>query len=484
MSSSGHSEHSPAGAADRREPRGVVSIAAAVRAGQVRAVDMIEAHESRATQSDLGAIVTPLWERARQAAKRIDRMQPAQRAQLPLAGVPVTVKDLMCVAGVPTSAGSSLWAQRPARADASVVAAVQAAGALIVGKTNLPPFAIGTITDNERFGPTLNPLAPDRTPGGSSGGEAAAVAASLSAAGLGSDYGGSLRWPAQCTGVCALRPTPGRVPATGQVPGAGGTIGDTTLPQAALNTLQGQLQVIGPVATAIADLRALLEVMARPDGVDLRVPSLAVPALAGTSHLRVGWSNGDSIGPVRSEVAQLIAHLAAQLTALFTAVTELPTVFDGCLGIYNEIRSLEPSPDHFLAFGTDAHLVPAAVRDQLAPAPGATPEALARAWGAGLEIRRRALTVFDQVDVVLLPVAAGPAARLDGSLDVDGDTVSSYDLMAHCRAVTLLGAPVVSMPVGTSAEGLPLSLQVIAAPWRDHLALDVAARIEALLAVG
>jgi amidase len=394
----------------------------------------------------------------------------------------MTVKDLVCVSGVPTTAGSRLWAKRIAQEDASAVASIQAAGALIVGKTNLPPFAVGTITDNDYFGPTVNPLASNRTPGGSSGGESAAVAASLSAAGLGTDYGGSLRWPAQCTGIYAMRPTPGRVPATGQVPGAGGTVGDTTLPQVALNTLQGQLQVIGPLATSAADLRILLAVLAQPDGIDLRVPALPVLGRSGTSALRIGWSDGRSIGPVRSEVVQLMTDLATKLTSACATVAELPRVFDGCREIYDGIRELEASPDHFLAFGDDARLVAPAVRDQLASTPDADPQRLARAWGKGLEIRRNALAVFAEVDVVLLPVAAGPAAYLDGSLDVDGVRIGSYDLMAHCRAVTMLGAPVVSMPVGRSAEGLPLSIQIIAAPWCDHLALDVAAQIEVLLA--
>ncbi|MBL7490430.1 amidase [Frankia sp. AgB1.9] len=458
-------------------PESAAQIAADVRSGRRSAVEVLETHAARAAASDLNAIVTPLWEPAHAAAKRLDGLDPGERGRLPLAGVPVTVKDIICVAGAPTTAGGFGWDDRAAAADASAVASLRAAGALIVGKTNLPELAFGTVTDNARFGATANPLSTAHSPGGSSGGEAAAIAAGLSAAGLGGDFGGSIRWPAQCTGIVGLRATVGRVPGTGQVPGAGGELGDRRPPLPDLTGLQGRLQVIGPMARRVEDLRLLLSVIARPDGIDPRVRDLPVPAPAGIDRLIIGWSTGASIAPVRREVADLMAHVAGGLASLCAAVVALPDVFAECFDRYREVRALTPNPDHFAAL---SHLdrVPADVLAKLIPPPGPDPDRLARAERAADEARSAALAVFDLVDVVILPVAPGPACDPDDGLDVDGVRVEGPDLMAHCRAVSLLGVPVVSVPVGVSAEGLPLSVQVIAAPWKEHLALDVAAELE------
>jgi amidase len=457
----------------------IADLAAGVRSGRLRARDVLEEHAARAlAAAELNVFAATTWEQARRRADEIDQLDPAERAGLPLAGVPMTVKDLICVAGVATDAGSAGWAGRVALADASAVASARAAGALLLGKTNLPEFAMGTTTENPTFGRTLNPLAPGRTPGGSSGGESAAIAAGISAAGLGTDYGGSLRWPAHCTGIAALRPTPGRIPGTGQVPGAGGTVGDTGPPLLAPTTQQGLLQVIGPLAPGVEDLRLLLTLLARPDGIDLRVPLLPVPEPAGIGSLQIGWSTGAAIAPVRAEVAALVEAIAHWLTPVCAGVVETPAAFVGCREAYDEVRALEPHPDHLLALGDQQLRSVSGGPARLIPSPGPDPVALARAWGTALETRRKALQIFKECDVVLLPVAAGPAAELDGGLDVDGTRVAAYDLMAHCRAVTLLGTPVVSVPVGLSAEGLPLSVQVIAAPWHEHLALDVARRLE------
>jgi amidase len=459
----------------------IAELAASVRSGRRRAVDVLDAYAERAeAQSSLNAIVTPLWDGARARAREIDRLVPAERAKLPLAGVPLTFKDIIGVSGVATSSGSEVWADRVAISDAAAVAAARAAGALIVGKTNLPEFALGIVTENARFGRTLNPIDARRTPGGSSGGEAAAIASGMSAAGLGSDYGGSVRWPAQCTGICALRPTPGRIPATGQVPGAGGNIGTVAPPLPAPTTQQGMLQVIGPMARHVDDLRLLLDVMARPDGIDTRVPGLAVRPPASVERLRIAWTSGAAIGIIRSEVAEMVELAAKALAGVCAEVVEAPRAFAECLPAYNAIRALEPTPDHFLAFGDRISLVSQSARSRLVPMPGPDPDRLARAWGDAIEVRRRALEIFDRVDVVVLPVACGPASDLAANLDVDGVQVGGDQLMAHCRAVTLLGAPVVSLPIARSEEGLPLSLQIVAAPWHEHLALDVAAEIENL----
>lgn len=452
-------------------------IAAAVQARRVSAVDVLAAHRDRAMRhADLRALVATDWAAAHQTAERTDRAIAADTVTGPLAGVPVTVKDVIAAAGLPATSGSvALRDNRPTH-DATAVSRLRAAGATLIGKTNCPEFAFGTTCESPLFGRTGNPIAPDRSPGGSSGGEAACIATGISALGIGTDYGGSVRWPAQCTGIVSLRPTPGRIPGTGQLPGAGGAlgVGAAALPSPA--SLQGRFQVIGPLARTVDDLELALRVCAGYDGVDPAAPVGAAPASAAVpvAHLRVGWSDGVHIGPVRREIAALLGAVATGIGGQVRTVIQLDKVFAGCLDAYSRLRDLDPLTDHLLAVaGREDAVSPEALRSLRATTAG-DPRDRTLAWRDALAARATALTVFDQVDVVLLPVAGGPACWPDGTVDVDGTSVGGWQLMAHCRAVTLLGAPVVTVPVGVSAEGLPLSVQVIAAPWREDIALAAA----------
>ncbi|MCW2530281.1 MAG: Amidase [Pseudonocardiales bacterium] len=451
------------------------SLAEGVRAGAFTARAVLDRHHERADQgADLNALVATDWDRAEQQAAAIDALPTADRASLPLAGVPFTVKDVLCVAGLPATAGSRAWSTNRPADDAAAVAHARAAGAIVIGKTNCPEFAFGTTTTSDLFGTTHNPLDPTRTPGGSSGGEAAAVAAGISAFGLGTDFGGSLRWPAQCTGITALRPTPGRVPGTGQLPGVGGNLGQDgpVVPSPAGS--QGFWQVVGPLARDLEDLELILLAIARPDQIDPRVPERWDSRGESTSSLRVAWTDGSSIGPVRREVAALMRRCADAFAGSGHSTSELGDPLAGCLDAYNHLRDLDPLPDHLAAVaGHEDQLEPgslAALRGSTTP----DGSSLITAWRDALRLRARALRVFRDNDVLLLPVAGGPAGDRHGVVDIDGVSVGGWSLMAHCRSVTLLGAPVVSLPVGTSAEGLPLSVQVIAAPWQERKALTAA----------
>lgn len=452
-------------------------IAAAVHARRVSAVDVLAAHRARATRhADLRALVATDWAAAQQTAERTDRVIAACESAGPLAGVPFTVKDVITVAGLPATAGSVALRDNWPTHDATAVSRLRAAGATLIGKTNCPEFAFGTTCDSPLFGRTGNPIMPGRSPGGSSGGEAACVATGMSALGLGGDYGGSLRWPAQCTGIVSLRPTPGRIPGSGQLPGAGGALGVGSVPLPSPASLQGQFQVIGPLARTVDDLELALRVCAGYDGIDPAAPVGTVPASATVpvADLRVGWSDGVHIGPVRREIAALLGAIATGIGGRVRTVTRLDGVFAGCLEAYSRLRDLDPLTDHLLAVaGREDAVAPEALRSLRATTVG-DPRDRALAWRGALAARAAALTVFDQVDVVLLPVAGGPACWPDGTVDVDGTTIGGWQVMAHCRAVTLLGAPVVAVPVGTSTEGLPLSVQVIAAPWREDSALAAA----------
>ena len=200
------------------------SIAEAVRSGQVSARTVVEEHLARVDECnvELNALVTVCAEEARTAADSLDERRLLGETLGPLAGVPFTVKDLIATAGVRTTAGSRTLADNIPTADAPAVAAFKAAGAILIGKTNTPEFGACGLTRNELFGTTASPVRPDgvvRSPGGSSGGESASVAAGMSVLGLGTDFGGSVRWPAHCTGLTSVRPTLGRVDPEGQYPG-------------------------------------------------------------------------------------------------------------------------------------------------------------------------------------------------------------------------------------------------------------------------
>jgi amidase len=236
-------------------------------------------------------------------------------------------------------------------------------------------------------------------------------------------------------------------------------------------SLQGKVQVIGPLARSVADLRLALGVMQR------RAPA---EAPAKTGPLRIGWADGTAIGATRIEMVAAMRSAADRLASAGHQVSEHPSALAGCLEAYNHLRAIDPLNDHIAAVAGLEDLVSATCRTTFHDSQGASVAQLSAAWRAALEARATALDLFAEVDVLLIPVAGGPACWPDSTLDINGRTVSGWELMAHCRAVSLTGAPSVSLPIGTSVEGLPLSVQVVAAPWNDEVALRVAAELEAV----
>ncbi|RKO26167.1 amidase [Pseudarthrobacter phenanthrenivorans] len=452
------------------------ALAYAVRTGQASAESVLAESRSRADAApDLCAFVEEDWDGAAMAAKEVDRRRARGEDPEPLAGVPLSVKDVIAVAGLRLTAGSAAYAGNVATFTATAVRRLQEAGAVVIGKTNCPEFAFGAITESAVAGRTLNSRFPGATAGGSSGGEAAAVAAGISALGLGTDYGGSLRWPAQCVGITALRPTPRTVPDLGIVPGAGGWYGggDPSPPAA---RLQSATQVIGPLARSVRDLRTALGVLAdmRP-GVRTSLGG-AVPG-----NVAVAWSDGSALGPVRREVSAMIASLTEQVAPEVRTLTQVPDLFAGSLAAYNRLRPLDPMIDHAAAVAGREHLVLPTNLDVIQRSMQTPAGQLETAVAESEQARRRDLAIFDSADIVLLPVAGGPACDVSGRLDIDGESIRGWDIMGQCRAVTMVGAPVVSLPVALSSEGLPLSVQVIAAPGSDALALDFAEWLEGFI---
>jgi amidase len=233
--------------------------------------------------------------------------------------------------------------------------------------------------------------------------------------------------------------------------------------------MQGSFQTIGPLARSVRDLRVAYSVMS------------GVEADAGPGQFRIAWSDGRIFGPVRSEVIALIGRLAAALAAEGHAVEQQPELLAECLPAYNRLRALDPMLDHAAAVAgkEDSISVPnlKTIRESLKSSPADT----SLAWAAAESARRQALGQINAVDIVLIPVAGGPAADVEGVLDVDGRQLQGWEVMGPCRAVTLSGCPVVSLPVGLSAEGLPLSVQVIAPQGGEMTALAFAEVLEALV---
>ena len=461
-------------------------IAEGVRSRRFTARSVIEAtRRLYAVSQDVNAFLSTGFEEALDRADTLDRRIAAGHDVGPLAGVPVSVKDVIAVAGLPVTAASRAFHGETAVVTAGAVRRLEDAGAVVIGKTNCPEFAFGVTCTSPEGGTTENPLADslglDLTPGGSSGGEAASLAAGLSALGVGTDFGGSIRWPAQCTGIVGLRPTAPAlvgegvvtVPMDGQVPGAGGAMGivpgETVVPS---DSCQGLLQVPGPMARTVGDLATAWEVMSGAPVVDPVEP------------LRIAWSTGEQIQVVGEAVAAAAASAAERLDGAGHTVVERPEVFTGLVGPYNAWRDAEALRDHRAAVRGREALLAASTRVSVEAEPGDDEDAAA-ARAAALEARAVALEVFDEVDLVVLPVAPGPACGPDGRMAVGGadgaDSVelAGWELMFHCRAVTLTGCPVVSVPVATDpASGMPLSLQLVAAPGREDVALAVARELE------
>ena len=281
------------------------TMATMVRRKEVSPVELVEAHLSRIEKLNplLNAFVRVDAERSRQSARTAEaavmRGEPARL----LHGVPLTIKSSIDVAGLPSETGSRLRAGRMAPADAPIVARLKAAGAVIMGNTNAPEMLMSWETDNSLYGRTNNPWDLERTAGGSSGGESAAIAAGLSAAGVGSDGGGSSRVPAHFTGICGLKPTPGRIPSTGHYPPS---LGPFSL-----------IGVVGPIARTVSDLCAMFEVLTGPDDGDpisSPVP-LRWPDEAELRKIRIGYFEDDDRSPVTPETraaVRTVAHAIKQ----------------------------------------------------------------------------------------------------------------------------------------------------------------------------
>lgn len=461
-------------------------IAAAVRARHASASEAVELYLERIRKHNaaLNAICTLDAEGARKRARQADAALAAGEVWGPLHGVPMTIKDALETAGLRTTGGHPpLKDYVPAR-DATAVARLRAAGAILLGKTNVPPLSADYRADNPIFGRTNNPWGLDRTPGGSTGGGAAAVAAGLSAFDVGSDLAGSVRTPAHFCGLFALKPTERRVPNTGHIPEPPG------LPRAVRH-----MNVLGPLARSVEDLGLVLRAIAGGDEAEWDVPPVPwTPAperaLAGA---RIAWSTDFGAIPVTRDTRKAIATLADGLVSAGCKVEERNPAgfdFDAAWETWGAVAIAEraaTAPERV------AERVAALVESLGADVPVARGSAMgARATLAEYMVflgRRDALIgalerFFGDWDAFLCPVSVGPAighVPFGTPVPVDGATVPYFLAgTAYTSPFNLTGSPALVLPLARSAEGLPIGAQLVGRRWSEPALLALASQIARL----
>jgi aspartyl-tRNA(Asn)/glutamyl-tRNA(Gln) amidotransferase subunit A len=467
-----------------------LDLAAAVRSGERRAVDVVDEHLAviAAREGEVHAFNLVTAEEARQAALAVDRRVAAGEDPGPLAGVPVALKDNLCTRGIPTTCSSRILEGWRPPYDASVVEKLARAGAIVIGKTNLDEFAMGSSTENSAFGPTRNPHDTSRVPGGSSGGSAAAVAAGFAPLALGSDTGGSIRQPAALCGVVGMKPTYGAVSRYGLV------------------AFASSLDQIGPLARTVADAAALYQVIAGHDPRDATsipepVPDVAAALGEGVAGLRVGVVT--ELCEAEGIEADVVARLRAAVDALEHAGAKVdevsvPAAVYG-LSAYYLIAPAEASSNlaryDGVRFGLRVD----------APTTGEMYDRT-RTAGFGAEVERRIMlgtyalsagyydafygkaqrvrtliirdfeAAYERFDVLVSPTSPSTAFPL-GAKTADPLTMYLNDV---CTIPSnLSGHPAISVPFGTGDDGLPVGVQVMAPALGEPTMFRVAAAIEA-----
>ncbi len=407
-------------------------------------------------------------ERVRQQARASENS--SAKAGL-LTGLPVTVKSSISTAGHRCEIGSLANRGHIPAQDATVVARLRQAGAIILGTTNCPEYLMAYVTENDLHGRTNNPWNLDYTSGGSSGGESAAIAAGMSAGGLGSDSGGSVRVPAHFTGICALKPTPGRIPGDGHLPPC---IGPFSF-----------LGAIGPMARTIDDVALLFHALSGQDPVDPASPPIPLrqPSLDEVKRLPIGYFEDDGLTPVTPETRQAVQDAARALRAQgFDVRPFRPKALEQARKLWElffvRCGAMFEEP---LVRGHEEKLSPV-FRDFLARAHAAAPltaEELLMAWAEADIIRGKLLAQMQEFPLLLCPVCAVPAFRHDErSWNIDGTQVEYLDAMRYSQWFNLLAAPAAVVPVGRSPEDLPIGVQVVGRPYEDEVVLKVASVID------
>ncbi len=461
-------------------------------AGDLTSVELTRSVLDRidVTEPQINAYISVDADGALDAAARVDRQRQAGEDPGPLAGIPLAIKDVLCVRGGRTTCGSGILADYVAPYDATAVARVRDAGAVFLGKTNMDEFAMGSSTENSHFGPTRNPIDPERVPGGSSGGSAAAVAAREATLALGSDTGGSVRQPAGYCGVVGLKPTYGRVSRYGLV------------------AFASSLDQVGPVTRDAEDAALLLGVVAGHDprdatSVDRQVPDYRAKLNEGVEGLRVGLAReffADGLdAEIRAATEGAAEHLREAGAELVDVSLPVAGNSDYCVGCYYVIAMAEASAN-LSRFDGVKYGHRTADAENLQRMYHRT-----RSEGFGAEVKRRIMlgtyvlsagyydayyrkaqqvrtlirqdfeSAFKMCDLLLSPVAPTTAFRLGDQVD---DPLTMYLNDIYTVSVNLAGNPGISVPVAKAANGLPVGVQLLARPFEEEVLLRGARVLE------
>ena len=415
------------------------ALAERIATRRISARETVEAHLRRIEEVDgaINAVVALDADAALAQASERDAELARGVTRGPLHGVPFTVKDNIAATGLAMAIGVPERARTIPDADATAVARLKAAGAILLGKTNCPPWGGGIETDNELYGRTSNPYDLSRTPGGSSGGEAAIIAAQGSPFGVGTDSGASVRLPAHFCGLACIKPTAHRVPVTGVLDDEGqiGALGD---PRTQL----------GPLARSVADVALVLRVIAGPDGRDGGVPPVALedPESVELRGLRIALQTDDGLSSPSPETVATVEAAGAALRAAGATVEPADPPGGGH----------ELTIEVWRSYGGELD--------------SAGLYRLLRRWD---KFRGRMLAFADRYDLLLAPVFPEPARR-HGDMNRPGE----IDPTSYTTPHSLTGWPAATVRCGSSPEGLPIDVQLVARPWRDDVALAVALRLE------
>jgi amidase len=444
----------------------VRALASAIRTREVSSVEVVQAFLDRieTVNAKINAVVVLAGDEALDAAKEADAQLSRGEMTGPLHGVPMTIKDSIDTAGVVTTYGTKGRSTFVPPKDATVVARLKSSGAILMGKTNTPEFTLSYETSNNIFGATNNPYDLTRTPGGSSGGASAILAAGGSPFDIGSDYGGSIRLPSHCTGIAGIKPTSGRVPRTGHGFPFGG--------------LLDAFQQLGPMARHVTDLSLLLPIIAGPDWVDpYIVPmSLLDPANVKLQDLRVSFHTNNGVQAPTPEISQVVTAAASVLADAGARIDEarpkgIESSYDIMMDAWNRC---DPPLDKKLlkAAGTSQEET---TLQWIFEVPAATDEEIVNAVTRMDLCRSQMLSFMENYDVILCPVNALPAMK-HGSEGAQDLKPFSYTM-----AYNLTGWPGAVVRGGTSPEGLPIGVQIVGRPWREDIVLAVARLLESEL---
>ncbi len=457
---------------------GATDIRRLVQQREVSSLQVIEAHIGRTAKlnPEINAIVDLQADRARERAEAFDK-RAVRSTRAYSEGILITIKSSIAVKGFRHECGTPLRRGRVALHDAPIVKWLKEGGATVLGSTNVPEFLLAYETDNALYGRTISPLNGEFTPGGSSGGDAAAVAAGFATAAFGSDAGGSVRVPAHFCGLYGFKPTPGAIPRSGHWPPVAGP--STTL------------AAIGPITRTAADLKDLFSSADQHDDGDISSlnPSLREEFkpidIAMIRQQRIGWFDhawGTPVTPATRaavrEAAKALGTRGFRMERVeLKGLDEAPRVWrqQFMIGLKALIETSVPSGYrlHPLAYdllATDEEEAACGFRDLLA------------GWVLQDQMRARLIDQMKRYPLLLCPVAAIPAFRHgERAWSIDGEKVGYPDAFVYSQVFNLLGVPAATAPVGKSPEGLPIGVQIVGRPHADYIVLDAVLELEAAL---